>query len=835
MHDATRLHFDLRLEVGGVFKSWAVTKGPSLDPKYKRLAVEVEDHPLDYGDFEGTIPKGQYGGGTVMLWDRGYWSVEGGKSAAEALGDGELKFTLAGERLNGSFVLVRMRRDRDGGSRNNWLLIKHRDDYARDEHQVEPLDRTRSVASGRTMKQIASAKGRGPKPFMSPIAEGVGPDAIWNSARVASGSTRAGKAALATAPRAKQSMPKFIPPQLCKIVARPPAGDDWVHEIKFDGYRLQLRVEAGTAALRTRKGLDWTDRFTATAEAAAGLPDAIIDGEAVVLDRDGAPDFAALQAALSEGDCGNIIFFAFDLLFIDGADLQGEPLEARKQRLKDVLSHGAITGNSAIRYVDHLHAAGEAVLHTACRMQLEGIVSKRLSAPYRPGRAASWTKAKCRNGHEVVIGGWTGTTRTLRSLLVGVYRADHLVHVGRVGTGFNARNTPPLLRRLVELETSKSPFGGTFAPRRQSDLHWVRPELVAEIEFAGWTGSEMVRQAAFKALRADKPPGEVTAEGSVPPDRATLAELSPKALSAERKSAGNSVQGIVISKPDKALWPQSAENGPVTKLELARYYEAVGAWMLAHIKGRPCSIVRAPDGIAEEQFFQRHAMPGLSDLVTLTTVAGDRKPYLQFDRLEALIAMGQLGALEFHPWNCEPGHPDVPGRLIFDLDPGPGVLFSSTIAAAKELRIRLEALGLVPFCKTTGGKGLHVVTPLKAEGGKLGWPEAKAFAQSVCAAMAHDEPDRYLVNMSKRRREGRIFLDYLRNDRMATAVAPLSPRARAGAPVSMPLNWNQVRSGLEPSRFTVRTVPTLLGRTTAWKDYFDSERPLGAAIDKLIG
>jgi bifunctional non-homologous end joining protein LigD len=832
-HAARRLHYDLRLEVDGVFKSWAVTKGPSLDPGDKRLAVEVEDHPLDYGDFEGTIPKGEYGGGTVMLWDRGFWRMDGNTPPSVALGGGELKFTLAGEKLKGGFVLVRMRADREGGRRNNWLLIKHRDEFARDGNGAALLDEACSVASGRTMDQIAAGKGRGPRPFMAAAGRSGSAAAGWRPDRAEEVPLRRNSPP-ETSTAAKSAMPVFVPPQLCKLVARPPAAGGWVHEIKFDGYRLQLRTQAGAATLRTRNGLDWTDKFRATAEAAGALPDAIIDGEAVFLDSDGAPDFAGLQAALSEGRSRGIVFFAFDLLFLDGEDLRKEPLDARKQRLKDVLPRGG-SAAAAIRYVEHLSQPGDAVLQSACRMHLEGIVSKRLSAPYRSGRGDSWTKAKCRGGHEVVIGGWSGTAKTLRSLLAGVYRGGRLLHVGRVGTGFNARNAPPLLQRLVELETGTSPFGGKEAPRRQADWHWVRPTLVAEIEFAGWTGGGMVRQAAFKGLRADKPSGEVRAGRPDPMERAKPATTLPEASPTAAGAAVGTVLGIVVSKPGKPLWPEAGGEPPVTKLELARYYEAAGPWMLAHIGGRPCSIVRAPDGIAGEQFFQRHAMPRVSNLVTLTTVAGDRKPYLQFDRLEALIAMGQIAAVEFHPWNCAPGRPDVPGRLIFDLDPGPGVPFAATIAAAKEMKERLEALGLVTFCKTTGGKGLHVVTPLTARGQKPGWDEGKRFARAVCAAMANDSPDRYVINMSKRRREGRIFLDYLRNDRMATAVAPLSPRARSGAPVSMPLTWPQVRAGLDPDRYTLRTIPALLGRIRAWKDYDVGARPLEAAIRKLAG
>jgi bifunctional non-homologous end joining protein LigD len=506
-HDATRLHYDLRLEVDGVFKSWAVTRGPSLDPAEKRLAVEVEDHPLDYGDFEGTIPKGEYGGGTVMLWDRGFWSPLGDKPAAQALRAGELKFNLAGAKLKGSWVLVRMKHDRNGGKHTNWLLIKHKDEWAKPGSNEKVLRRDRSVASQRTMSQIAAGKGNGPSPFMLTRRKAVKPDDVWHS--------------------------------------------------------------------------------TPTA---------------------GAP----------------------------------------------------------------------------------------------PPRAKSRHRG------------------TLRIIPV--------------------------------------------------------------------------------------------------------------------KADGSAVLGVTISKPDKVLWPASGNDEAVTKRQLVEYLATVGPWMIEHLRGRPCSLLRAPDGINGQMFFQRHAMSGTSDLVNTVKVVGDHEPYLQIDEVDGLVAMGQLAALEFHPWNCAPFQPTVPGRLIFDLDPSPDVPFASVVAAAKELRERLEAIGLIAFCKTTGGKGLHVVTPLKTTANdNLGWDEAKMFAQAVSAQMAQDSPSKYLTKMTKKLRTGRIFLDYLRNDRIATAVAPLSPRARPGATVSMPLTWSQVRSDLDPTRFTVLSVPALLAITSAWNEYHQAERPLHAAIKKLVG
>jgi bifunctional non-homologous end joining protein LigD len=622
-------------------------------------------------------------------------------------------------------------------------------------------------------------------------------------------------------------LPKFVEPQLAKLVDRPPDYEGWGHEVKFDGYRAQLRVEKHKAVIRTRKGLDWTDRFGAIAADGAKFSDCIVDGEIVALDDHQLPSFGALQAALSAEKTDELVFYVFDLLFEGKEDLRPLPLSDRKARLEKFLS--AQKAASQIRYVSHLQSNAEAVLASACKIGLEGIISKKLDAAYFSGRSDRWVKAKCRAGQEVVLGGWTTESGTVRSLLAGVNRDGHLVYVGRIGTGYGRDVVKTLLPKLQKLTREKSPFGGANAPPKEANVRWLKPDLIAEIEFEGWTESGMIRQAAFKGLREDKDPDDVVEE--TPAMQKSAAKKATSVASRAVPASGPStVFGVTISKPDKALWPNAGDRKPVTKIDLARYYEQVGEWMLPHIAGRPCSLVRAPDGIAGQQFFQRHAMAGMSDLFDMVKVRGDKAPYVEIDRVEALAAVAQIGALELHPWNCSRNDPETAGRLVFDLDPAPDLKFDQVIAAAHDIRERLEDVGLVCFCKTTGGKGLHVVTPL-IEGKKaVAWPDAKNFAHLICAQMAQDSPTRYLDNMSKAKRSGRIFLDYLRNDRTATAVAVLSPRARDGAPVSMPLVWKDVKKGLDPKVFTVRSAPKLLGKSKAWKDYEDGARSLADAI-----
>ncbi len=825
-HAATRLHYDFRLELDGVLKSWAVTRGPSLDPNDKRLAVEVEDHPLDYGDFEGTIPKGQYGGGTVQMWDRGYWEVEGPRTAQEALKKGDLKFTLRGTKLKGSWALVRIRR-REHDKHDNWLLIKHRDEHALDSHGDAVLGEDKSVSSGRGMDEITAGKGRQPKPFM--LAKNGKADAVWNSNRAfdVDPKTRAKEKEVADKPlagKAVDGMPDFVEPELAHLVDKPPSGATWGHEIKLDGYRMQMRVADGKVTLRTRKGLDWTGKFGAIAKDGARLPDCIIDGEIVAVDAKGVPNFSDLQAAIAEGKTGALIYFVFDLMFADGEDWRHLPLRARKTRLETLLAKAG----THIRYVAHVEGQGDAIFEAARKMSLEGIVSKQLDAPYRSGRVGTWAKSKIRGGQEIVIGGWTEEAGRFRSLLAGAHSNGKLRYLGKVGTGFNQRNIGQLLAALKNAASQANPFTGPNDAAKEKGVRWATPTLVAEVETAGFSADGILRQTAFKGLREDKDAKDVIFE--MPSKQSAPAKNLPKPVTVLRSQANAQVHGIAISHPDKELWPKDG----VTKQHLAGYYETVGPRIMEYIAGRPCSIIRAPDGIDHELFFQRHANKGSSKLMTFVKVAGDKEAYLQIDTIDALIAAAQISAVELHPWNCQPGEPETPGRFVFDLDPAPDVPFARVVEAARELRDRLDKLGLVGFCKTTGGKGLHVVTPLAPQKGKeLRWPEAKAFTQEVCRQMAADAPDRYLINMAKKERTGRIFLDYLRNDRTSTAVAVCSPRARAGAPVSMPITWAQVTAKLDPSRYTLGTAPKLLAKWP-WAEYAKSARPFFPAAKALL-
>ncbi|WP_125255594.1 DNA ligase D [Brevundimonas fluminis] len=821
-HAATRLHWDFRIEVDGVLKSWAVTKAPSRDPSVKRLAVEVEDHPLDYGGFEGTIPSGNYGAGTVQMWDRGTWEPQHPETLSEDWARGSIKMTLSGERLQGGWALVRLKSDRGKPSkRANWLLIKEKDEHAVPGEGDANLEIDASVTTGRSLAEIAGGRKR------------------WTSSKLV-----AKKGPKKPEPEDREAKltrpPAFVPIQLCKVADHPPGGAGWAHEIKFDGYRVQIATGGGKAKVYTRRGHDWSAKFPELAADAADWPDGVIDGEVCALDGDHMPNFSALQAAIADGRTADLVYFAFDLLAEGTEDLRQLPLAHRKARLQAHLDRVPKAAGKRVRYVDHFATTGQAVLDSACRMDLEGVISKKLDAPYVAGRSNTWLKSKCRGGDEVVIGGWSseGGTR-FRSLLVGVREEGGLRSLGRVGTGYSQALMKTLLPALKGAASDRNPFTGKGAPRGGKDVHWVRPVLVAEIEHGGYTEGGTLRHAAFKGLREDKPAAEVTERPQAPaktgktsgaPGLHVPGEPPPKA----GKKGRLIVAGVAISNPDKILWPAVDGRPAITKGELARYYEMAADRILPHVADRPVSIIRAPDGITGQKFFQRHAMPGSNPRLKLMDVK-ERAPYVAVADVGGLVAIGQSGGLELHPWGCAPDDPETPEQITFDLDPDEGLDFADVIAAAKVMKKELEALGLNPFVKTTGGKGLHVVVPIRTDArSRIEWDQCKAFAKAVSERVRVARPDRFTTTLAKKARGGKIFLDYLRNGRMATAVAPWSPRARPGAGIAFPLSWGQVKSGLDPRAFTLHDAPALLKKPDPWADFRAGAVSLRPILKKVL-
>lgn len=791
-HDATRLHYDFRLEMDGVLKSWAVTKGPSLVAGEKRLAVHVEDHPLEYGDFEGVIPEGEYGAGAVVLWDRGVWSPIG--DAHKGYAKGHLDFELQGEKLRGRWHLVRMR-GRPREKRENWLLIKGDDEYARPEGAPDILaEQPESVATGRTIADVAgeepgwsSKTGRIEK---APPGRSIPNPSSIEGAR-------------------KSPLFDFVEPMLATLVSSPPGGGRWVHEIKFDGYRLQARIEAGGVTLSTRGGLDWTRKFGApVVSALRDLPvsAAVLDGELVVETAAGASDFSALQADLAEGRGDRFVFYVFDLLYLDGYDLRAAPLLARKELLEKFI--GASEG--AVRYSSHFEEDGALVLRHACRLSLEGVVSKLRDAAYRSGRVKSWVKAKCVERQEFVVGGYAPSTtsrRAVGALALGVYEGDALRHVGRVGTGFTWSMAQSLFETLERMRIAESPFIPRLAANEARGLRYVRPELVADVEFRGWTADDHLRQASFRGLREDKPARDIVRE-------------TPKTAAPPAKPWPSTVK---LTHPDRLYWPDDG----VTKEGLANYYVEVWRFIAPFITGRPLALLRCPDGIGGETFFQKHAWRGLDHNVLRVDDPKEpsEDPLIAIRDLDGLVALAQSAVLEIHPWGSKIDDWERPDQIIIDLDPGEGVSWTAVIAAAQEARRRLEAAGLTAFVKTSGGKGLHVVSPLRP---RAEWPAVKAFTKALAEAMAADSPDRFVSKITKAKRHGRIFVDYLRNQRGATAVAPYSTRARPGATVSMPLAWEELSAGVGPSYFTVSTTPRRLVSLEAdpWAGFREAAAPL---------
>ena len=898
-HAARRLHYDLRLELDGVMKSWAVTRGPSLVPGEKRLAINVEDHPIEYNQFEGTIPQGQYGGGTVLIWDRGRWYPEG--DPHKGLAKGHLAFRLDGEKLHGNWHLVRMH-GRKGETKEPWLLIKAEDEAARGPRDPDILEEApRSVVSGRTIPEIAQGKdkkrvwhsnrsvqenvragatrgtgaaparkvARSPRRAASP-AKGKGaskdkekssesshgpsrhPEVRAQRASKGDGMDSAGHPSKPAQVRgrlrmtAQSRLPEFVPPALATLRDRAPDDPGWVHEIKFDGYRIQARLDHGKVKLLTRKGLDWTAKFPDVAQAVARLPakTALIDGEIVVEDANGISSFSGLQAALKARARDQFIYCVFDLLHLDGRDLAPLPLLERKAQLRRLVGSKAGT----IRYSEHFEGEGPLVLAAACKMALEGIVSKRKYAPYRGGRSDAFAKIKCANAQELVVGGYSPSTampRAIGALVVGYYDHGRLLYAGRIGTGYTHATARELWKRLHALEIDKPPFDDIPASeRRRRDILWVAPKTVIEAQFRGWTADGLLRQAAFKGVRKDKPAQEVVREiaaargdtaGSPAPARKIAAESSkvvarqskqaekpreanpaarrnePRA-SEPRSIAPRAKREVRFTHPDRVYWADAG----VTKQDLADHYRAAWEWMAPHVAGRPLALLRCPDGTAGECFFQKRASAGLDEKYLRTVIDSKRRQIIAVEDLDGMLALVQAGVLEVHVRGSRIDRLEVCDRIVFDLDPGEDVAWSGLVAAARDVRERLAGIKLESFVKLSGGKGLHVVLPIAG----ADWETAKAFAQAVALAMAADEPERYLAKMTKALRGGKIFIDYLRNSLEQTSVAAYSTRARAGAPVSVPVTWEELGRTKAANQYTVLNLRKRLGglKEDPWRE-----------------
>jgi bifunctional non-homologous end joining protein LigD len=836
-HDASRLHYDFRLELDGTLKSWAVPKGPCLDPKVKSLAVHVEDHPLSYAGFEGIIPEGEYGGGTVMVWDRGDWRPEG--DAAKDYRAGKLKFELDGEKLHGSWALVRMR-GRAGEDGKNWLLIKHDDEAARpiatyDVLKQEPL----SVLSQRDLLEIAEDADRTWHSNGVNAAKSV-TKAKPKLARRAASAKSASKSIANAAGARKATQPTKLQPQLATLAQEAPTGEGWLHELKFDGYRIVAFLENGHVRLISRNGKEWTKRFPKIAAALAKLPvkQAILDGEIVALNDEGISDFQRLQNALSAHDDAELVYYVFDLPHCEGYNLTATPLLKRKELLQTHTLAALKSNDGLIRYSDHVVGQGEDVLRQACRKNMEGIVCKRADAPYEHARSRSWLKVKCTQRQEFVICGYskpTGARVGLGALLLGYYQNGELVYAGRVGTGFTDESLRSLTTKLRGLRTKDSPFKKPLTTSQRRGVTWVEPTLVGEVEFTEWTDDGLLRHPSFQGLREDKPASKITREKAVTMkgrDKTTHATPTSRQAKGvtrltQATKASSIVAGVTITHPERVLYP---ENG-LTKLGLARYYESVADWILPHVADRPLTLVRCPGGRDKQCFYQKHIAgtlpPGIREIPIKEKTGMDQ--YLAIDSLPGLIALVQMGVLEFHPWPARADKVEAPDRLIFDLDPGEGVTLDEVIVATRELHDRLAEIGLETFLRTSGGKGFHVVAPLSR---RNSWDELKEFAKAVADVMVRRAPDRYIATLSKAKRRGKIFVDYLRNQRGSTAVASYSTRARENAPVAAPLAWRELTARTKPDQFTVANIGKRLAKLAAdpWADFFSARQSLTKAM-----
>lgn len=832
-HAARRLHYDLRLELDGVLKSWAVTRGPSLNPQDKRLAVRTEDHPVDYATFEGIIPKNNYGAGTVLLWDEGEWEPIG--DPHEGLKSGKLVFLLRGQRLKGRWALIRMRGQK-GESHENWLLIKETDPFAKRSGDVTK-EYISSVSSGRTIEDIATSDSAiwisnrsadGTAKAASParaVKKQNGKAAAGTTGSVAKGRAKAAKASVASPARRKRraAQPEFTEPALATLVDAPPSGENWIFEMKFDGYRALASASGSKVAIYTRSGQDWTARFPGIADAVAtmDLNGALLDGEIVAIDDNKRPNFSLLQHVLKHGG-QSLAYFVFDLLAQDGKSLRDVPLGDRKERLRALLA--ATQSSGLVHFSDHAMSDGQAMFKQLCGAGYEGIVAKRVDQPYRPGRSRAWLKIKCDRDQEFIIVGWSKSDRgrPFASLDLAVREGKELRYAGRVGTGFSEEVLRDVKRQLKPLAVEKPPVvppAGTKLPR---DSNWVTPQLVAQIGFAEFTRDGLVRQARFLGLREDKPARQVTREE---PEKVSTMSTGPKA----QKDEPPTVAGVRLSHPDRVLFPEQG----TTKRDLARYLDQMADRFLVHAARRPMSLVRCPEGRSGECFFQRHLGPGSPSgfhEIPVRQKNGGTENYIYIVDRKGLVGAAQMGVLEFHIWGSHVDDVERADRVVFDLDPGEGVSFEQVKKAAEDIRDVLGALDLESFPLLSGGKGIHVVMPMTR---KHQWPTVKAFAGAIARSIAAENPDRYVANMRKALRKGRIFIDFFRNDRGSSAIAPFSPRAREGAPLAWPVDWTDLPSVKAANQFRLADVTATT--PCGWSAYGRTRQGLKAATLRAVG
>ena len=775
-HLARRDHFDFRLEWNGVLLSWAVPKGPSYNPREKRLAVQVEEHPLEYRNFEGKIPQGEYGGGTVMIWDEGIWNPQA--DVNEGLRQGSLKFVLSGRRLKGKWALVRMKAKEDE-KENNWLLLKEKDEYAQISDGISGF--STSIRTCRTIEEIENG------------AEEKFTGNPFEKTEV----------------------------QLAKLVGNAPEGDNWLYEVKYDGYRILAYLEGNSVRLITRNGNDYTERFP---EAAVSLIDwaagraMVLDGEMTVTDDKGRTDFQSLQNYIRHSKGKNLTYIIFDLLALDGEDLRQRPLIDRKKTLETLME----SAPKNLHYSQHIMGRGEECFQAACRTNLEGIVGKKADSVYSGTRNGAWIKLKCEKRQEFVIGGYSLSDKKasgVSSLLLGVYEGDNLIYAGRAGTGLNARSMAELESKFAGVKREASPFRNAPRARTNEKITWLEPQLAAEIRFAEWTSEGLLRQASFKGLRTDKDPKTIRKESPDDETQSLKSEGEEKTMEAEQK--GLVIEGVTITHPDKILF----ENPDITKADVVRYYEQAASRMLPYITNRLLSIVRCPKGISQTCFFKKHPGPGSKGIVPLTipNSDGEAEEYFYIQNISGLISEAQMGTLEFHTWGSRVDNLEKPDVMVFDLDPDEGMDPGQVQQGVKDVKSIIDQLSLTSYLKTSGGKGYHVVVPFKPS---VGWEHFHDFSKQIAEVMEQKWPDRYTSNIRKEKRKGRIFIDWIRNARGATSIAPYSIRARKGARVSMPISWEELGT-VAPDGITMAdALKRIKDGSDPWNGFFQMNQQL---------